>query len=72
LLRVLLHCFGKPLIFIGIAQGVMELFSKYVKGALHSADFDIYRWLLLSPIFRSSIEFLADKVVSVKLFTHCW
>lgn len=31
LLRVLLRCFGKPLLLIGIAQAIMELFSKYVK-----------------------------------------
>lgn len=29
LLRVLLRCFGKPLLLIGIAQAVMELFSRY-------------------------------------------
>lgn len=30
LLKVLLRLFGKPFMVIGIAKGVMELFSKYV------------------------------------------
>lgn len=31
LLKVLLRCFGKPLLLIGIAEAIMELFSRYVK-----------------------------------------
>jgi len=31
LLRVLLRCFGKQLLLIGIAEAIMELISKYVK-----------------------------------------
>lgn len=30
LLRVLLRCFGIPFLLIGLAEAVMELFSKYV------------------------------------------
>lgn len=30
LFRVLLRCFGKPFLLIGLAEGIMELFSRYI------------------------------------------
>ncbi|XP_011696221.1 PREDICTED: probable multidrug resistance-associated protein lethal(2)03659 [Wasmannia auropunctata] len=46
LLRVLLRCFGKPLLLIGIAEAVMELFSR------------MYQPLLLATLLR---YFASDK-----------
>jgi len=40
LLKVLLRCFGKPLLLIGIAEGFMELFSRYVIFKLRKISFD--------------------------------
>lgn len=30
LLRVLIRCFGKPFLLIGLAEAIMELFSRYM------------------------------------------